>query len=275
VVTRRFSPTFVLVTGLSCAVVAGALWSVQHTITDRQTILREANTLARSEPVREEFSGQIADAIVPHNTQSSPADINAANDVARKAVESPEFETAFANALPAMYAQVVDGVTGAVVLDPGLVNQAVRSTGATPPPDLTLRIAPGQLPDLRRPLDLLARGAAALGALAALLIGFGLATSSHRGRAVMRIGRWMITVGILAIVAFWALPTLALLPLGGWISVIGIVLATADWLAVPAAVMAAIGVAIVVVGRAGENEGRRRELATIPHRRNPTHASVG
>ena len=274
-VTRRFSPTFILVVGLSCAVAAGAMWSVQHTITDRTTILREADTLARSEPVREEFASQIADAIVPHNAQSNPTEINAANEIGRKAVETPQFETAFADAVPALYAQVVNGVPGAVVLDTGLVDQAVRATGATPPAELTLQIAPGRLPDLRRPLDLLGRASAALGAFAVLLIFLGVGFSEHRGRAVMRIGRWMITVGILSIIAFWALPTLALLPLGGWISVIGIVLATADWLAVPAAVMAAIGIAIVVIGRAGENEERRRQLATIPTRRNPTHASVG
>ncbi len=273
-ITRRFSPTFVLVVGLSCAVAAGAMWSVQHTITDRSTILREADTLARSAPVREEFANQVADAMVPHNAQSNPAAINAANKIGREAVQTSQFETAFTNAVPAIYAQTVDGVPGAVVLDPGLVDQAVRATGATPPAELTLQIAPGKLPDLRRPLDLLGRGAAALGAVAVLLIFLGLAFSEHRGRAVMRIGRWMITVGVLAIIAFWALPTLAFLPLGGWISVIGIVLATADWLAVPAAVLAAIGTAIVLIGRAGENEARRRELATIPTRRNPTHAGV-
>ena len=80
----------------------------------------------------------------------------------------------------------------------------------------------------------------------------------------MRIGRWMITVGLLTIVVFWLLPTVAFLPLGGWVSVIGIVLATGDWLVLPAAILTAAGITIVVLGRAGEAETRRRNLAAIP-----------
>ena len=92
----------------------------------------------------------------------------------------------------------------------------------------------------------------------------------------MRIGRWLITTGILTVVIFWALPTLAFLPLGGWIGVAGILLATGDWLAMPASVLAAFGVAILVLGNAGESQARRRELAVIPKPagRTPIRSSV-
>ena len=80
----------------------------------------------------------------------------------------------------------------------------------------------------------------------------------------MRIGRWLITAGLLTIVTFWLLPNLALLPLGGWVSVVGIVLATGDWLVLPAAILTVVGITIVVLGRAGEAETRRRNLADIP-----------
>lgn len=92
----------------------------------------------------------------------------------------------------------------------------------------------------------------------------------------MRIGRWLITTGVVTILVFWALPTLALLPLGGWISVIGIVLATGDWLVMPASVLAGVGIAIVVMGHAGEAESRRVELSTIPSKagRTPTRPSI-
>ena len=263
--------------GLSCAVLAGALWSVKTTIVDRGTILREANTMARSEPVREEFARQIAVAIVPHSAVSDPTVINAANDTARQAVKTPEFQAAFTAVVPELYSQVVDGGGADVVLDHALINEAITSTGTAMPEGLELRIEKGVLPDLRRTLEIMGRAATVLGAVAALLIGIGLALSSHRGRAVMRIGRWLVTVGIGTIVVFWALPTLALLPLGGWISLFGIVLVTGDWLAVPAAVLTAIGIAIVVIGSAEESEERRRRLAVIPTTsgRNPTHPSIG
>jgi hypothetical protein len=46
---------------------------------------------------------------------------------------------------------------------------------------------------------------------------------------------------------------------------------------VPAALMTAVGITILVLGRAGEAEGRRRTLTVIPQvaRRNPTRARIG
>ena len=263
-VTHRFSPTFVLVTGLICAALACGLWAIASTIRNRTTVLAEADSLARSEPVREEFAWKIADALAPHNAASNPEDLNRANAIARQAVESPEFVSAFVAAVPGIYARMVDGSQNVVVLDPDLVNRAVFAAGATPPPGLALQVGAGDVPDLRRPLDMMIKGAAALGAFAILLITLGIALADHRGRAVMRVGRWLITIGALTIVTFWLLPNLAFLPLGGWISVAGIVLATGDWLAVPAALVIALGITILVMGRAGETHTRRQNLAVIP-----------
>lgn len=262
--TRRFSPTFVLVTGLVCATLATGMWAVGSTIRNRATVLAESDSIARSEPVREEFSWQIADALVPHNAESNPLELTRANEVARRAVESPEFVQAFVAALPGLYALTVDGSQDTVALDRALIDRAVVSAGAVPPSDLALHIGPGDVPDLRRPLDMMLKGAAALGAFAVVLIALGVALADHRGRAVMRIGRWLITIGVLAILTFWLLPNLAFLPFGGWISVVGIVLATGDWLAVPAALLIALGITILVMGRAGETHTRRQNLAMIP-----------
>jgi hypothetical protein len=277
VITRRPSPVFLLVAGLLCVAVAGAMWAVASTVRNRSTVLAEAPTIAKSEPVREEFAWKIADAMVPHSAASNPADINHANDVARLAVESDAFQQAFVAALPGIYDRVVEGAPADVVLDPGLVSSAIVAAGGTPPAGYTLTVQASDLPDLRQPLDLMQRAGAAIGALGILLIAFGLATADHRGRAVMRIGRWMITMGLITIAVFWLLPSLAFLPLGGWISVIGIVLATGDWLVLPAAIMTAVGITIVVLGRAGEAETRRRNLSTIPHvvGRNPGRAHFG
>jgi hypothetical protein len=191
-------------------------------------------------------------------------------------VESDQFQQAFVIALPMIYDQLVEGTGTDVTLDPALVDAAIVSAGGTVPAELDLRVQAGDIPDLRRPLELMVRASAALGILGILLIGIALAISEHRGRAVMRIGRWMITLGLLTIAIFWLLPTVAFLPLGGWVSVAGIVLATGDWLAVPAAILTAVGITILVLGRAGEAETRRRNLASIPHTagRSPTRPRI-
>lgn len=264
-ITRRVSPTFLLVVGLVCVSVGVGLLAFHRTVTDEQTIMREAEPLAKSEPVREEFGGRLAAELTLPNAAPDPAALNRINDTAAAAVRTPEFQEAFRLALPALYERLVKGASaGDIVLDPALVDAAVRKAGAEPPAGLTLTAKADDIPDLHGLLDLIERFAGALAVLGLVSVLVGVALSPHRGRAVMRIGRWMITVGVLAIIAFWAVPTLALLPLGGWVSVIGIVLATADWLAVPAAVIAAIGITIVVIGRAGEQEERRRELSVIP-----------
>jgi hypothetical protein len=265
-----------LVLGLFCAVLAAGIWAVTSTLTDQRTILNEADAIAKSEPVREEFTTQIAASITPQSAVSSPTAINLSNDLGRKVVETPAFTQAFAAALPAVYARVIEGQPGDIVLDPVLVNQAFADAGTSAPNGLTLRLTQDQLPDLGGTIDLLHTATMVLGILAVFCIAFGVALSPHRSRAIMRIGRWLITTGIVTIIVFWALPTLALLPLGGWVGVIGIVLSTADWLVVPASVLTAFGIAIVVVGRAGEAEARRNELSVIPTvpGRSPKRASI-
>ena len=85
------------------------MWAVASTVRNRTTVLAEATSIAKSEPVREEFAWQISEAMVPHSASSNPIDINRANDVARRAVESDAFQQAFVAALPAIYDRVVEG----------------------------------------------------------------------------------------------------------------------------------------------------------------------
>lgn len=275
--TRRPSPSSMLVLGLVCAVAAAAGFAVSTTLRDEQRLDAEGHELAKSEPIRTEFAYQISDAIAPRSTAPSPIDLNRANDIADRAVDTEAFQEAFALAWPSIYGQLARGDGGDVVLDSALVNQAIRASGGVPPEGLQLRVDRGNVPDLRRALELVGKLAGTLAAIAVILITIALAMTDHRNRALMRIGRWLITTGIATIIVFWALPTLALLPLGGWIGVIGVVLATGDWLVVPAAVIAALGVTIVVIGRAAEAETRRRELAVIPTSigRTPQHPTIG
>jgi hypothetical protein len=272
--TRRFSSSFLLVVGLVCTTIAASGWALQATITSRSRVLGEADQIAKSEPVREEFAWKIADVLAPHSAAlSSPQDLNHANDVARRAVETPEFAQAFVYALPALYDRVVNGQPADIALDANLVNTAIVKGGGIPPAGYVLRVAASDLPDFRRGLDMVRRASMFLGAFGILLIAGAVIWSEHRSRAVMRIGRWLITIGLLTILMFWLLPMVAFLPLGGWFGVLGIVLATGDWMAVPAALMTALGITILIMGRASEAEARRRALAVIPTAtRTPTRA---
>lgn len=274
--TRRPSPVTTLVIGLLCAVLGGGCWAIAATLHDEHAVTNEAAAIAKSEPVREEFAWQVAEAIAPHSGATAPFALNLANDIANRVVDSPAFQQAVTAALPAIYAQIVKGSSADVVLDAASVNQAFASVGATAPAGMTIVARRADMPDLRAPLDVMQRLSFGFGALAAFLIGIGVAMAPHRGRAVMRIGRWLITTGILTVVVFWALPTLAFLPLGGWVGVVGILLATGDWLTLPASVLAAFGVAILVLGNAGETEARRRELSVIPKSagRTPIRSSI-
>lgn len=271
---RRISPTFLLIVGLACLTIAGIAGALHATITDRGRILGESDAIARSEAVREEFSWKIAEVLAPHDAGSNPIAINQANSVGQAAVETPEFQQAFVTALPTLYDHLVAGQTGDVDLDPGLVDQAIAKAGGTPPAGYVLRVYSGDVPNLKRSLGMAQRGALFLGAFGLLLVATALIWTKHRPRAVMRIGRWLITVGILTILVFWLLPHVAFLPFGGWPAVMGIILATGEWLAVPAALMTALGVTILVMGRSGEAETRRRNLEVIPTvSRNPTRPS--
>lgn len=224
--------------------------------------------------MREEFSWKIAEALVPHDANSNPLEINRSNQIARTAVESAEFQQAFVAALPALYTRLVDGQGGDIDLDPLLVDQAILKAGGTPPSGYVLRVHATDVPNLHRPLELMQRGAIVLGGFGLLLVAAALIWTKHRSRAVMRIGRWLITVGVLTMLMFWVVPQFALLPFGNWPGIVGIVLATGEWLAVPAAMMTALGVTILVMGRSGEAETRRRNLEVIPSvSRNPTRAS--
>jgi hypothetical protein len=271
---RRISPTFLLVVGLVCLTFAGIAGALHATITNRERVLGESDSIARSEAVREEFGWKIAEALAPHDAGSNPIAINASNQVGRAAVESPEFQQAFVAALPALYDHLVAGQTGDVELDPGLVDQAIAKAGGVAPSGYVLRVYSGDVPNLKRTLSLTERAAFFLGIFGLLLVTAALIWTRHRPRAVMRIGRWLITVGIITILVFWLLPHVAFLPFGGWPAMAGIILATGEWLAVPAALMTALGVTILVMGRSGEAETRRRNLEVIPTvTRNPTRPS--
>ena len=274
--TRRLSPVTTLVVGLICAVLAGGCWAVATTLNDERAVTNEATAIAKSEPVREAFASQISEAIAPHSAAAASSALVLANDIANRVVDSSAFQQAVTSALPAIYGQIVKGNQADVVLDAATVNQAFASIGATPPANLSLVARRSDIPDLQGPLDVMEQLMFVFGAFAALFIALGLSMAPHRGRAIMRIGRWLITTGLLTVIIFWALPTLALLPLGGWVGVVGILLATGDWLTLPASVLAAFGVAILVLGNAGETQARRKELSVIPKPagRTPIRSSI-
>ncbi len=89
------------------------------TVRDRTTSARRGDTLAKSEPVREEFAWKIADAIVPHTAAANPTEINRANDIARQSRRDRRVPAGLRRRhVPALYDQLVNGDRADVVLDP-------------------------------------------------------------------------------------------------------------------------------------------------------------
>ena len=171
--------------GLLCAALAGGMWAVASTVRNRSTVLAEATSIAKSEPVREEFAWQIADAIVPHSAASDPIEINRANDIARKAVESDAFQQAFVAALPGDLRPSRRGrARRRRARSRASCRRAITSAGGTPPPGFTLqrrRVRPSRPAPTARPDA--ARRASRSAPLGILLIGIGVGDRARTAAA--------------------------------------------------------------------------------------------
>ena len=266
---HRIPAELVLVVGLLLTVVAGGLWALETTAHDSRRIEKTADALLKTEPVRTAFAKKIAAALTVPNadpTQALPEEeLASALLVGDNAVTRPPFALAFAEALQQVHAHAFDQATGPIVLDQEQVGRAVaQATGGEPAP-ITISIDGDLIPNFHESDTRLRTTVPLLGVLGVLLVLIALAMSDHRARGVMRIGRWMLVSGLVAITAFWLLPTVLFKPLGGWPAVVGIVTASGDWLVLPAAGLALGGALMIVAGHQWERAAGRRALSVIPH----------
>lgn len=263
---------FLVTVGLVLVTLGAALGILEVTLTDRDALVARSDRILAQPPVREALAARLASTLAPPEPDPPPdrlGDPNPALPLATRAVAEPVFARAFAGAVGTIHDRVVRGEDVSLELDPLLVGQAVADArhddGA--PPLVGLVLDPDHFPDVRSSVTRLGRGAALLLVAGTGVLVAGVVASHRRARVAMRIGRWAIVTGLVAVLWCWALPTLVLEPVGGWSAVVGIVVGVGDTLAVPALVVALAGAALVAGGHLWEVRERRRTLATIPHPR--------
>src|SRR5262249_53305031 len=147
------APGTVLTVGLCLASVAFVMWAVESTVVDRGPIHDEARQVLSESPATSAMQTRLARSLAV--TQGvDPAALDALAD---RTMQQPEFVEAFAGALDRVQEHVVEGASGAITLDPGLVTQAVRAAATGNPQvnaaratqnPVVVQIPDDELPDL-------------------------------------------------------------------------------------------------------------------------------
>lgn len=259
---------FLVTVGLVLVTVGAALAVVHVTVTDRAGLVARSDEILEQDSVRNALAQRLADTLAPPDTDR-PADElddeNPALPLARRAIAEPVFARAFTGAVAAVHDHVVSGQDAPLALDPLLVGQAVAEArgGETGPP-IPLLLPADRFPDARSTVSRVGRAAVLLLVAGAGVLAAGVIASKRRARVAMRIGRWAIVTGLVAVVWCWAVPVLLLEPLGGWPAVAGIVVGLGGRLVVPALAISLGGAVLVFAAHAREVRDRRRALSRIP-----------
>jgi hypothetical protein len=273
---RRIAPGTALTVGLCLAAIAFVMWTIQSAVVDRGPLHDEAHQVLSESPSQTAMHTRLAQSLA--STRGvDPAALDALVD---RTMQQPEFVEAFADALDRVQEHVVEGATGAITLNPGLVTTAVRAaaTGdaqvnaplATQSP-VVVQIPDDELPELAqwaRLWETVLRGLAFVGLL---LVAYGLILSDHRVWAFGRVGRWAIVVGSGTLVGFWIVPRVIVRPMGGWIAIGGAVAGASEELLPVALALVAMGALAVIAAHRWGDSDRRRVLASIP--RAPTRST--
>jgi hypothetical protein len=277
VMRRRVPPSRVLTIGLCLASLGFVMWAVQTTVLERGPLHDEAREVLSESPAQKAMQTRLAQALA----LTRGVDPAALDALVVRTMEQPEFVEAFAGGLDRVQGHVIDGTTGAITLDPGLVTRAVRAAAAgdaqvnvalaTQNP-VVVQIPDDEIPDLAqwaRLWEAVLRGLAFFGLV---LVGYGLIVSDHRVWAFGRIGRWAIVVGTGTLVTFWLVPRVLVRPMGGWIAIGGAVAGASEQLVPVALALVALGaIAVIAAHRWGDSD-RQRILARIP--RAPTRSTA-
>jgi hypothetical protein len=274
---QRVAPGTVLTIGLCLASVAFVMWAVESTVVDRGPLHDEAREVLAESPAQKAMHTRLAQAIALSRAVD-PAALDALVD---RTMEQPEFVEAFAGALDHVQEHVVEGATGAITLNPGLVTAAVRAAATGNPQvnaplatqnPIVVQIPDDEIPDLAqwaRLWEAVTRGLTLFGLL---LVGYGILVSDHRVWAFGRVGRWAIVVGSGTVVAFWLVPRLLVRPMGGWIAIGGAVAGASEELVPVALALVALGALAVIASHRWGDSDRRRVLSAIP--RAPTRSTT-
>lgn len=259
---------FLVTVGLVLVTVGAALGVVYRTVTDRAALVARSDQILEQDSIRNTLAQRLADTLTPPNPYRPADEIDDENPslpLARRAIVEPVFTRAFTGAVAAVHDHVVRGEDAPLALDPLLVGQAVAAArGADTGPPVALTLPDDRFPDVRGTVTRVGRGAVLLLVAGAGVLAAGVIASKRRARVAMRIGRWAIVTGLVAVVWCWAVPQLLLEPMGGWTAVLGIVIGIGEVLVVPALLTTLGGIALVLGAHAWEVRDRRRALAHIP-----------
>ncbi|HEY7439870.1 MAG TPA: hypothetical protein VIC35_10800 [Acidimicrobiia bacterium] len=267
---KKIKAQTILVCGLTLTLLAGVIWALQTTAKDTTKLSQTAPTLLKDPTVRTELAQSVEDALIPDQSAVSTDEVNDAQTLAQAAVAQPQITPAFEAVLVAMHAHLFDGAQGQIELNQPAVLAAIHSAevhGAPivpVPPSFHVMIDPDALPNLKAAMSRLQAVMLLFAVLGIVLIAFGVVTSDHRGRSIMRVGRWMLVAGATAVTMFWAIPTLILRHMGSWGAIVGILLETGDHLIIPGVVLAIAGGGLILVGHVFDDSRRRRTLRSIP-----------
>jgi hypothetical protein len=250
-VVRRVS-SLLLAIGLIAAVVAAVAVSVETVVLDATRVRAAGGAVLATGPVRRELVPRVASEIrteIPGANALTPAQLN---DVATRTLSEPAFVRAFSDGLVDVRDRVFGGGHGRVLLDPHGVATAVAqaSTGvpALDGPGATSGLAPhvvidaGSAPHL--PVVATATRTAGRVALAVAVLALLLAVpaADRPRRALARVARCAVVVGVVQIVVLWLVPRFVLAAFGAWPDVAAALMRTAG------ARIVLIAIAAVVVG---------------------------
>jgi hypothetical protein len=282
VINRDAAPG-ILTLGLALGVAAVLLACVSRVALDESAVQGTARTLLGTERVEEPMRARTAAAIAATVPGTAPLGPRRFERLVRTTVEQPEFLAAFRDAVGVVHRHVFVGETGPIVLEPENVRVAIVGALDEREPDLggqvpataapVVTVDSESIPDLDGWAPVVRRTTAISGVLAGVLLAVGLALSERRARAVARIGRWATATGVGVLVFFWLLPRVVAPLIGGWTEVGGGVVSSSSALLVPALVLIAVGVAVIVLANRVIAIRRDHALAIIP--RAPTRHATG
>jgi hypothetical protein len=267
---KKIRSQTILVAGLTFVLIAAIIWALQTTAKDTSKLAQTAPTLLQEPTVRTELAQSVEDALIPDQSQVSSDQIDNAQTLSQDAVAQPQIVPAFGAVIIAMHAHLFDGAQGQIELNQPAVLAAIHSAevhGAPVvpvPPSFHVMIDPNALPNLKTAMSRLEVLMLLLAAVGIALIVIGVITSEHRGRSIMRVGRWLLVVGAFAITIFWAIPKLILEHMGSWGAIVGILLETGDHIIIPGVIIALVGGGLILVGHVFDDSRRRRTLRSIP-----------
>lgn len=266
--------TLVLTLGLLGATVAAFAGALSATAFSEPVLTDTAPSLLDAGQVRDPLRLRTADALVATVSAVAAMDPQTRDRLAESVLDQPSFVAGFAGVVSSVYDHIFNGETGLIVVDPAAVRSATDAALAEVTPDLSAVVPPESLPLVAVDTATIPRldgwdratrvGAIVLAVVSIVAIGFGIARGDKRLRAVGRVGRWCVVVGLCVLAVFWLIPTLVTPLLGGWIEVGGIALSGSSALLVPGLAAVAVGMSFMYLASRFTKLQREHALSSVP-----------